>query len=124
MDVVYFEINNWWRGADYPDTDKFRTWTGNNPDESWHMYFEDERWVKKHQLCVVAERIDMSVNWCVTAPKRWVLDNCPELLVDWKKFLKFPDKDGDVYGRWGTKFLEWKEENIGVVSRYDDDEDE
>lgn len=124
MDVVYFELNNWWYGADYPANEKFYTWVGNNKDESWHMYFEDEKWVRKNQLCVVSEIIDMSNNWCITAPRRWVLDNCPELLTDWKKFLRFLDWDGKVYGKFGTEFLEWKEENVGIVSRYGDGEDE
>jgi len=62
MDVVYFELNDWWRGENYPANEKFDTWVGNNRNESWHMYFEDENWVRKNQLCVVAERIDMSAN--------------------------------------------------------------
>ena len=141
MDVVYFELNNWFAGRDYPDEEPFTTWCGND----LRLYFLNEDWVKENNLCVVAENIDMSVNWCITALKSWVLEKCPKLLdqdasttvvftttglegttqreetYSYKEFLREPDEDGFVYGNFGTEFLEWSEENVGIHWREDED---
>ena len=63
----------------------------------------------------------MSVNFCVTATKKWVDDNCPELLSEYSKFLRVPDDEGDVCGRFGTIFLDYCDENIGVTCVEEDD---
>lgn len=134
MDVVYFELNNWFSGRHYPNAEPFKTWCGN--DEK--LYFTDKDWVKENKLCVVMEFIDMSVNWCITAPKEWVEKNCPKLLSDestsvtmitcykgqenknietypYSRYLRFPNEDGEVYGNFGTLFKEYCEENIGIT---------
>ena len=133
MDVVYFELNNWFSGRDYPNAEPFITWCGND----YNLYFANEEFVKNNQLCVVEQCIDMSVNWCITAPKAFVEQVCPKLLTDesivtsfirhdatgdheykechlYKEFLREPDEDGAVYGRFGTEFLPWSEENVGI----------
>lgn len=138
-DIVYFELNNWMPGRNYPNEEPFITWCG----DDLNLYFDDEDWVKENKLCVVTELIDMSINWCITAPKEWVEKNCPKLLSDestsvtfitkgekgtiekvtiypYSDFLRFPDEDGDVYGDWGTKFKEYSEENIGITWREED----
>ena len=132
MDVVYFELNNWFSGRDYPNTEPFITWCGYDSN----LYFDNIDWIKENKLVVIGSIVDMSCNWCITAPKQWVLDNCPDLLSNktfdftvitykdgkniersnsnsYSSFLRYPDEDGDVYGRFGTKFLEYSEENIG-----------
>jgi hypothetical protein len=48
-DVVYFELNNWFAGQDYPDCEPFLTWMGND----LQLRFRDEDWVKENKLCVV-----------------------------------------------------------------------
>ena len=134
MEVVYFELNNWFAGRDYPDAEPFTTWCGNN---NLNLDFSNEDFVKENKLCVVQQVIDMSVNWCITAPKSFVEENCPKLLSDetykttfimldkagkkeyteefsYKQFLRFPDEDGVVEGRFGAEFLPWSEENIGI----------
>lgn len=134
MEVVYFELNNWFSGRDYPNAEPFITWCG----DDLNLYFDNEDWVKENKLCVISEFIDMSVNWCITAPKEWVEKNCPKLLSDestsvtfiidgkegkvenietypYSQFLRFPDEDGDVYGQWDTLFKEYNEENIGIT---------
>ena len=116
-DIIYFELNNWFEGSDYPDNDRFRKWMGND----LHLFFGDEDWVKENKLCVVETYIDMSVNFCVTATKKWVDDNCPELLSEYSKFLRVPDDEGDVCGRFGTIFLDYCDENIGVTYVEEDD---
>lgn len=110
-DIIYFELNNWFEGRDYPDNDRFREWFG----DDFHLFFDDENWVKENKLCVVVTLVDMSVNFCVTATKRWVEANCPELLSEYTKFLRTPDDDGDVYGKFGTLFLEYCDKNIGIT---------
>jgi hypothetical protein len=112
-DIVYFELNNWWAGTDYPDAEPFTTWMSND----LNLMFHNEEWVKQNKLCVAVDIIDMSVNFCITATKEWVLENCPKLLTDYKDFLRFPDEEGIVEGRFGHEFLEYSEENVGVVDR-------
>lgn len=137
-DVVYFSVNNWFCGRDYPDTPKFREWLGNDLKQS----FRNEEWVKENKLCVRCGNIDMSANYCVTAPKEWVMENCPELLsgdefeyqvqrygskgneiLTYKKkfsdFVYKPDEYGDVEDSFGWPFLEYCEENIGI-QHYED----
>lgn len=135
-DVVYFELNNWFVGRDYPNAEPFISWIRD-------FCFSDNKWCKENKLVVSTGPIDMSVDWCITAPKEWVEQNCSDLLSDkeytykivtmkivngkkqekvaehresFKKFLCFPDpeEDGEIYGRFGWKFLEYTPENFGV----------
>lgn len=112
MDVVYFELNNWECGKYYPEEEPFLTWM----DDDLKLYFEDESFVMDNNLCVVVSLVDMSVNFCITAPKEFVDKNCPNLLTneELSKFVREPDEDGIVEGMFGSKFLEWSEENVGV----------
>jgi hypothetical protein len=118
--IVYFELNNWTPGVDYPDDEPFTTWIGND----LKIVFNNEEWVKKNKLCVVQSLVDMSSNYCITATEDWVLENCPKLLTEYKEFLRFPDEDGDVYGQFDNQFLEYSEENFGIMLVRDYDEDE
>ena len=134
MEIVYFELNNWFPGRDYPNAEPFNTWCS----DDLNLYFSNENFVKENKLCVVKTLVDMSVNWCITAPKDWVEKNCPKLLSNestsntfitsgpngkttserifpYSQFLRFPDEDGYVYGQFGTKFKEYNEENIGIT---------
>ena len=148
MDVVYFELNDWFSGRDYPETEPFNSWI----NQDFEKTLGNEEWVKNNKLCLVAYPLDMSYNCLISASKDWVLDNCPDLLSDkgydyivqvgsingwedkvehrdYKNFLRFPDEDGNVYGRGNIKFADYKEENFGITyTTYcppmDDDEDE
>jgi hypothetical protein len=77
--------------------------------------FKDKEWAEENKLCVATDFVDMSQNFCITATKKWVEENCPELLTRYREFLRTPDNDGEVYGRFGHCFLEYKEENFGVT---------
>lgn len=147
-EIVYFEINNWFAGRDYPNREPFLSWV-----TGYGGQFNDEEWCKENKLCVVAGTLDMSYNWCVTATKEWVLKNCPYILSSetdkvtfkvmssgtWEdeveeyalnRFLRFPDEDGDVYGEFDWMFLPWCEENFGITYHednywdYEDEEEE
>lgn len=141
-DIVYFELNNWFCGRDYPDAEPFKSWL----NQDLHQTLSSDEWAKENKLCIVACMVDMSLNYCITATKDWVLQNCPDLLSDkssickfilrcgsenhecadeypYRQFLRFPDENGEVHGR--SKFLEYSEENFGVHwVDYDFDEDD
>jgi len=133
-DIVYFELNNWFAGRDYPNAEPFLSWMRDDLNQT----FRNEKWVKENKLCVVFTMIDMSCNYCITATKDWVLKNCPDLLSDkeydvtflignkggthekvehysFKQFLRYPDEDGDVYSRFGMEFLPYEECNFGIT---------
>ena len=147
-EIVYFSINNWFSGRDYPPDEIFSKWVENRQ-------FSDNEWCKKNRLCVKDGCIDMSLNWCVAAPKSWVEANCPKLLTDeeytyttlisdfqngsdkWKEekhtkkysdFVYKPDEDGNVYDRFDWPFPKYCEENFGCEwyeeEPYEDEEEE
>lgn len=118
-EIIYFELNNWSCGKDYPDDEPFLTWIGND----LNIHFNNENWVKENKLCVVRSIIDMSVNFCITTTKQWVEKNCPKLLTEYQDFLRHPDEVGFVEGRFGNYFLDYTEENIGVSDDNDDEFD-
>lgn len=110
-DIIYFELNNWFAGDDYPAAEPFLSWMGND----CQLRFIDDAWVRENKLCVVANHVDMSVNFCITATKGWVEQNCPELLTKYTEFVREYDPEyEEVYGRFGTCFLEYEEDNFGV----------
>lgn len=110
MDIVYFELNNWFSGRDYPNAEPFLSWMKDDLNQK----FRDEEWIKENKLVVIESLVDMSMNFCITATKEWVEENCHELLSTYKNFVRKPEDDEDVpYGRFGCPFLEYKEENIG-----------
>ena len=110
MDIVYFELNNWFSGRDYPNAEPFLSWMKDDLNQK----FRDEEWIKENKLVVVESLVDMSMNFCITATKEWVEENCYELLSTYENFVRKPEDGEDVpYGRFGCPFLEYKEENIG-----------
>ena len=74
-EIVYFEINNWFEGRDYPPDEIFNKWMNS-------FQLRNDVWCKENKLCVMYGSIDMSMNYCVAAPKSWVEENCPKLLSD------------------------------------------
>ena len=145
-EIIYFSVNNWFCGSDYPPTENFKKWLGDDLNQT----FRDDKWAKENKLCIYFGVIDMSQNYTVAAPRSWVEKNCPELLTDdeytyvtcfygkdgWKRqehkakysdFVDHPDESGEVIARFDWPYLEYKEENFGChwyVEPYDDDEDE
>ena len=97
--------------------------------------------MKKNKLCVLYGAYDMSTNILVSAPRAWVLENCPELLSDntyeydtlrcnekvhhvrkYADFVCVSDDEGRIRSKvGGWDFLEYKDENIGTTW-YDEDE--
>ena len=110
MDIVYFELNNWFSGRDYPNAEPFLSWMRDDLNQK----FRDEEWIKENKLVVVESLVDMSMNFCITATKEWVEENCHELLSTYENFVRKPEDGEDVpYGRFECPFLEYNEENIG-----------
>lgn len=135
-DVVYFSVDNWFSGRDYPYDEQFIKWM----HDDLNQYFRNEEWVKENKLCVKWGFIDMSMNYCVTAPREWVEKNCPKLLTDdeyeydiiegvegrkshkgkYSEFVYQPDEEGNPpEDGFGWSFLEYCPENIGCTY-YDD----
>ena len=109
-DIIYFELNNWSCGRDYPDAEPYISWMGND----LNINFRSEKWTKENKLVVVASVVDMSSNFCISAKRDWVEKNCPSLLNEFKEFQRFPDEGSDrVFGRFDCPFLPYEEENIG-----------
>lgn len=147
-EVIYFSVNNWFSGRDYPETENFIKWLGNDSEQ----YFADDAWCKENKLCVYYGVIDMSFNYTIAASRDWVEKNCPELLTDdeytyytiihkpkrkklfggykyevvkeehkkkYSDFVDKPDEDGKVIARFDWPYLEYKPENFGC-HYYDD----
>lgn len=74
-EIVYFEFNDWIAGKDFPNDEIFRKWIIDNQ-------FKDNEWCIENKLCVLCGAIDMSMNYCVAAPRTWVEKHCPKLLTD------------------------------------------
>lgn len=124
-EIIYFEFNNWEADVYYPDKEPYITWLGND----LNLYFSNEQWVKENNLVVTKSIIDMSVNYYIGATKDWVLKNCPSLLNEDSRFLRFQnleERNNDIlFGYWGTPCLSYSKENIGVHDCYwcDDTQD-
>jgi hypothetical protein len=132
-EVIYFSVNNWFSGRDYPPTENFKKWLGHDLNQA----FRNDEWAKENKLCIYCGLIDMSTNYTIAAPREWVEKNCPELLTDdeftyrtcihskdgdkviehkkkYSDFVDKPDKYGDVEDhRFGWPYLEYKPENFG-----------
>lgn len=106
-EIVYFELNHW--DTDYfPDCEPYLTWMDDKV-----LQFRNKEWLKENKLVVVETLIDMSCNYCITAPRKWVEKNCKEILTTHQQFLRNPDKYCNIYGQCGCPFLKYTEENIG-----------
>lgn len=77
-DVIYFSVNNWMSGENYPPTENFKKWLSDDFNQS----FRNDAWCKENKLCVYYGTVDMSTNYTISAPREWVEKNCPELLTD------------------------------------------
>ena len=124
--IVYIELNNWAEGIDYPCCEPVISWMAEEQ-------FADGSWCKQNRLCVLGGCVDMSSNYCIAAPEEWVRCNCPELLTNdtymyaacygaeasqigsFSDFRREPDSDGNVFSRFGWKFLPYCEKNFGVT---------
>ena len=107
MEIYYIELNHW--STDYyPDIEPFLTWMDDDV-----LQLRKEDWIIENKIVVVESIVDMSLNYCITAPKKWIDKYCPELLTKYSKFLRKPNKDGEIFGQFGCPFLPYKEENFG-----------
>lgn len=145
-DIIYFSFNNWFSDRDYPNDLKY--------DELVNCgRLSDKEWAKENKLVIVTGYIDMSINWCIAAPRKWVEENLPELLSDkeytyqlisyykgeetietyTKKYSDFVypcDENGEapLECKYGMPFKEYDEEEIGIhwveEDEFDWEEDE
>lgn len=121
--IIYFELNDWVMGEDYPSEEPFIEWICRGKG-LLPPIFQDSEWVKENKLAVSATTVDMSRNYCISAPKAWVLKNCPNLLEERNvKFVFGKDGEEPVFGRFGT-FVPYDEEHIGKITWFDEDNNE
>ena len=121
QEIVYFELNNWMTGTDFPAEDPFLDWMYRGKS-LLPPVFQDREWVKANKLAVSATTVDMSLNYCISAPKSWVEEHCPNLLEERNaKFVFGKDGKDPSYGRFGT-FVPYNEKYIGKITWFDEDE--
>ena len=113
-DVIYFSVNNWFCGENYPPTENFRKWLGNDLKQS----FRNDAWCKENKLCVYYGCVDMSQNYTVSAPREWVEKNCPELLTDEEYTYITRTGTYKKKGLFGKTELVW--ENVENKKKYSD----
>ena len=138
-EIIYLEFNDWFGGRDYPEIPNIEDWVGGCGRLGYNSPLLNDEWCKAQKICVKVGPIDMSCNFCITAPRSWVEKNCPECLTNdtytesfnysngqeqWTKteeysfdqFRRMPENGEEVaYGRFGWRFLEYKEENFGIT---------
>ena len=98
MEIVYFEVNNWLGGEHYPLCEPFLTWMA----DDLKIPFRNAQRIEDNKI---------NVAWGFV----WVEKNCPELLTDWTKFLRYPDEFGYVCGRFDQEFIPYDEDYIGIL---------
>lgn len=120
--MVFFELGNWGCCEDYPNEEPFLGWL----KDDFNLKFMDEQWVIDNGLIVIASRVDMAVNFCITAPDGWVEKNCPSLFDNPAnhEFLREPFEGENVPdGRFGCPFYSLDERPAGLywASEKEDD---
>ena len=107
-EIVYLEFNHW-SAEYYPDCEPFHTWMSD-----YVLQFRNEKWLLENKLVVVETIVDMSLNYCITAPRKWIVSVCPHFFEKYSEFVREPDEDGEPpYGQLDGRFLEYTEENLG-----------
>ena len=114
MDVIYFSVNNWMSGSNYPDTPNFRKWLGNDLKQT----FLDDEWCKENKLCVYYGTVDMSTNYTISASRECVEKNCPELLTDDE--YTYITRIGKYKYKEGAEYPELVWEDIEHKKKYSD----
>lgn len=119
-EIIYFELNHW-STEFYPDEEPFISWmsdyyeTKEEEEKSWIRESEVlDKYCKDNELVMVVTIVDMSVNFCVTAKRTWVEQTCPKLLDTYTQYIRESEDDEPPIGYFGSPFLEYTLENIGV----------
>lgn len=106
-EISYFELGDLIQNIDYPDDDLFFNLVKYN--------LKDDTYAKANKLCVGIGEIDWSSTYCVSAPTAFIRDNYPSLLSEYHEFLRYPNRYGKVYGRYGHLFVPYEEVNFGIT---------
>lgn len=110
--IIYVELNNWFAGRDYPNIFPVSKWMDDNSICN-EKYLLDPKWVCRNEIVVAVEIIDQSFNFCISAPESFWDDKCPEIF-NYTQFI-YPLQQGELpEGQWGSVFLPYTKENIGI----------
>ena len=116
-EIIYFELNNWFRGRDYPNAEPFNTWM----KDDLNLKFKDYEWCKENKICVIMNMIDMSTDFLIAAPKSWVMENCPDLLSDKTYTITYHTTEHDIEQEYSYKQFLCEPDEYGIMgSRYVD----
>lgn len=100
-ELVYFELNDW-DDDETPDTPIMKDWLGDYYDENDNYVpesiFANEKYVKDNNLCVKQYDYDMSFCYMVIAPKKWLEEQCPELLIT--RYIISRSEDGKYHSQY------------------------
>lgn len=116
--IIYFEIDDWCPGQNYPNCEPFLSWMSNETDGS---PLRDEKWVKKNKICVKIFPIDMSIDFMITAPRSFIEKECPALLKkENQEFIvtnsdNLKDTPDSGYVGSNEYFLPYTDEYIGKI---------
>ena len=121
-EIIFISVNNWFCGRDYPPTENFKKWLG----DDLNLKFKNDAWAKENKLCIYYGVIDMSQNFTISAPREWVEKNCPELLTDdeytYYSIIRKPVKQGDGSYKYIEERVEHKENYSKFVYHPDEGE--
>ena len=128
QEIIYFEINNWFCGRDYPPIEPFKTWVHTNR-------FSNDAWCKENKLVVMTGPIDIIMHTNKETGKREDIEE--KHTKKFSDFLCFPDEGdepGEIHGHIADDWWcpEYCEANFGVTwnnswwddMSSDDDDDE
>ena len=117
-DIIYIELNDW----SYDNHPKYE------PVEEmiFNGTLTDNDYLKENKLVVVESYVDMSRNFCISAPRSWVEENWPKLLTDEEYEYEVADLNDldsvEVDSDFGY-FEEYNEDNYGLHVDHGEDYD-
>ena len=107
--LVYFTVDNWSPGVDYPRCDNFENLYREDLDA---FAFIDNEYCKENKLAVYCTTLDMSIAFTVVAPIGWCVKNSPEIIGSYWDETAKPGKNNWKESIYGLPYPEYKEKNF------------
>ena len=118
-EIIYLEFNNWFGGRDYPEIPNIEDWVGGCDRPGYKSPLLNDEWCKAQKICCLTNDTYIT-DFCYSRGQEQWWTKTEEYSFD--QFRRMPE-DGDevAYGRFGWRFLEYKEENFGLTWCADED---